>query len=223
MRFDFWNRKKDHPEFWREYLAVVAKKRSPQTPIDALDFVVFDTETTGLDTKMDKLLTIGALRLQGKRIDLADGFETRILQRDNYQTAAIPIHGIVPDKEKGLPPSEALQRFVKYLGNSILVGHNVGFDLQMINRGLLAMDGGKLKNAYLDTAKLAIRVEHLQPSSVLDPRAFTLDALCQRYGIRMHDRHNAAGDALLTAILLLKLLAQLKKRGVNTWRDLRRR
>jgi len=78
----------------------------------------------------------------------------------------------------------------------------------------------QLKNKYLDTAKLAIRVEHLHPTQLLKPSDYTLDALCNRYKIPMHDRHTAAGDALLTSLLSLKLLSKLKKRGVKTLGDL---
>ena len=72
----------------------------------------------------------------------------------------------------------------------------------------------------MDTAKLAIRIEHFQHTQSLDHSEFTLDALCDRYRIPMHDRHNAAGDALLTALLFLKLLTKLRKRGIQTLKDL---
>ncbi|MEM6963193.1 MAG: 3'-5' exonuclease [Bacteroidota bacterium] len=221
MIFNFWKKQKDYPDFWQEYLDLFEEKPSKSTPIEQLEFVVFDSETSGLDTKTDKLLTIGAVKVRDNQINLAESFELRILQQDIYKTDAVPIHGIVPNTQKGISKSDAIQQFLKYLGNAILVGHNVSFDIQMINRGLLALGGGKLKNPYLDTAQLAIRVEHLHPTEILKPAHFTLDALCDRYHIRMHDRHNAAGDALLTAFLFLKLMAKLRRRGVKTWKDLR--
>ena len=67
---------------------------------------------------------------------------------------------------------------------------------------------------------MAIRADHFRSSQILKPTEFTLDALCNQYHIPMHDRHNAAGDALLTALLFLKLLSRLKQRGIKTLGDL---
>lgn len=220
MMFSFWKKKKEYPDFWKKYLAHFDNKLPKSTPISELKFVVFDTETSGFDTKKDKLLTIGAVRVSNNQIDLADSFEVRILQQDIYDTEAIPIHGIVPNKEKGILKNEAIQQFINYLGSDIIVGQNIAFDITMINQGLQPLLNEKLKNKYLDTAKLAKRAEHLRSPQMMKLSEFTLDALCKRYNIPMHDRHNAAGDALLTAFLLLKIFTKLKKRGVETLGDL---
>lgn len=218
----FKKRHTNPPSFWKDYLALFAKKLNKKTPISELDFVVFDTETSGLDIRNDKLLTIGAVRVKANQINLAESLEIRVLQPDEVKTDAVPIHGILPNHELGVAHQDAIQQFIEYVGNSIVVGHNVQFDVKMINKGLQTMVKDQLKNNTLDTAKLAIRIEHLHPTVHLKPDAFTLDALCRRYNIRMHDRHNAAGDAMLTALLMLKLLAKLEKRGVRTWGELRR-
>jgi len=220
MMFNFWKKKKNYPDFWKTYLTNCEKKLNKNTPIDQLNFVVFDTETSGFDTQKDKLLTIGAVRVCNNKIDLNDSFETRILQQDTYKTDTIPIHGIVPNKEKGIDKKLAIQQFINYLGGDIIVGQNIAFDIAIINQGLQPLVKDQLKNKYLDTSKVAIRVEHFRPTQILKPSDYTLDALCNRYKIPMHDRHNAAGDALLTAFLFLKLLTKLKKRGVKTLGDL---
>lgn len=220
MMFNFWKKKKEYPNFWKNYLAHFEHKLPKRTPISELKFVVFDTETSGFDPKKDKLLTIGAVRVSNNQIDLTDSFEVRILQQDIYNTNAIPIHGIVPNKEKGIPKNKAIQQFINYVDGDIIVGQNIAFDIAMINQGLQPILNEKLKNKYLDTAQLAKRAEHLRSPQMIKPAEFTLDALCKRYNITMHDRHNAAGDALLTAFLFLKLLSKLKKRGVETLGDL---
>ncbi len=220
MMFSFWKKKKEYPDFWKNYLAHFENKLPKKTPISELKFVVFDTETSGFDHKKDKLLTIGAVRVSNNKIDLADSFEVRVLQQDIYNTEAIPIHGIVPNKEKGIPKNDAIQQFINYIGADIIVGQNINFDIAMINHGLQPILNEKLKNKNIDTAQLAKRAEHLRSPQMMKPSEFTLDALCKRYNIPMHDRHNAAGDALLTAFLFLKLISQLKKRGVKNLGDL---
>ncbi|HKK78702.1 MAG TPA: hypothetical protein VJ933_03695, partial [Phaeodactylibacter sp.] len=78
--------------------------------------------------------------------------------------------------------------------------------------------GVKLKNKGVDTAVLARRLaNHPQ---LAKRGAFGLDQLCQDYHIPMSDRHTAAGDAYITAILLMKMLRRLEKRGVRTLGDL---
>ena len=218
--FNFWKKEKEYPYFWKKYLAHFNHKLAKRTPISELSFVVFDTETSGFNPKKDKLLTIGAVRVSNNKIDLSDSFEVRILQQDIYSTKAIPIHGIVPNIEKGIPKNEAIQQFINYLGGDIIVGQNIEFDIAMINQELQNMVRGKLKNQNLDTALLAKRAEHLRSPQRMKPTEFTLDALCIHYNIPMHDRHNAAGDALLTALLFLKLLSKLKKRGIENLGDL---
>ncbi|MEM1322977.1 MAG: 3'-5' exonuclease [Bacteroidota bacterium] len=222
MNWKFWKQTKDYPPFWQDYLQRLHPPWPAKTPIEALDFVVFDTETSGLNANNDKLLTIGALRLHQQKIRLADQYEVRVLRAENYRTDAVPIHGIVPNKQLGIPQARAAREFVHFLGNSILVGHNIGFDVSMINQALAPLVDDQLRNPVLDTARLAIRVEHTRPTHLLNPSAYTLDALCDRYNIAMHDRHTASGDALLTAYLLMRLLSRLKKRGVKTWGDLKR-
>jgi len=218
--FKFRKPKRDFPEFWQDYLALQEITLDKSTPIAELEFIVFDTETSGLDFKKDVLLTIGAVRAKNNTIDLKQNYECRILHHNPFDTGAVTIHGIVPNNEKGILMEDALEEFVNYIGNSIIVGHNVGFDVKMIDQNLKLIVGDTLKNPIIDTAKLAIRIDHPHPSQLLRPNDFTLDSLCDRYNIIMHDRHTAAGDALLTSILFFKLLSKLKKRGVHTWRDL---
>lgn len=220
MKFNFWKKQKEYPFFWKNYLSKLEYQVNKDTPINQLSFVVFDTETSGFDPKKDKLLTIGAVRVKNNQINLKESFEVRILQEEMYNNSTISVHGIIPNKEKGIPKHEAIQQFIDYLGADIIVGQNITFDIAIINQGLRPIVNEKLKNRYVDTAKLARRADHLRSPELMKPAEFTLDALCERYKIPMHDRHNAAGDALLTALLFMKLLTQLKHRGVKTLKDL---
>ncbi|MCB0644764.1 MAG: hypothetical protein KDC44_24130, partial [Phaeodactylibacter sp.] len=78
----------------------------------------------------------------------------------------------------------------------------------------------RLQNRLVDTRDLAIRVEHVIKPDIVKPGNYTLDSLCRRYQIPMSDRHTAAGDAYITAILLLKMLHRLKKRGIANFGQL---
>ena len=219
-----WLKKKGRPPppFWRDYLARLSPPLPADLPLAKIPFVVFDTETTGLRQDRDRLLSIGALRVQGWKISPADSFEVYIRQEYEPEAANIAVHGILPGSPVDrLEEAAALEDFVRFVGNSVLVGHHVRFDIGMINAGLAPLVGNRLRSPVLDTGRLARRL--LPATHILRPGELGLDALCRRYCIAPNDRHTAAGDAMLTALLLLKLLARLEERGVDTLKRLQRR
>ncbi len=204
------------PEFWEEYIELFAWKQDKKLPIEAQRFIVFDTETTGLDPKSDRILSIGAVGVHNWQIDLNDHLECYLRQNQQSSSKEVAIHGILPvDKEHMLHESVAIRNFVTYIGNAILVGHHVSFDVNMINQALRRMELPPLRNKTVDTQRLAMR---LKPPSqgYAQPGTYGLDDLCKQYRIPCSDRHTAAGDAYITAVLFLKLLARLEARGVKT-------
>ena len=220
MLFD-WLAKKlgpppDHPKFWSQYLSGFDGTLGKRTPIEEVCFVVFDTETTGLDPRKDRILSIGAVKVLNWQIDVSQRLDCYVQQSYKPIGETIAVHGILPgvNLNREMDEVEAVQHFVAYCRNSILVGHHVAFDIAMINQALRSMIGQKLVNKRLDTAALASRV--LEKKDYEQPGTYGLDTLCKIYDIPMSDRHTAAGDAFITAVLLLKLLARLKKRGVTT-------
>ncbi len=216
-------KQKSHPEFWKEYLRHFEHKKDPKTPIETIRFVAFDTETTGLNPKKDRILSFGAVSLIGNRIEINDSLESYVTQPSTKKDAVL-IHGILQNgKEKKKSEEEAVIEFVKYAGDAVFVGHNVAFDIAIVNAALKRLHAGPLKNKSLDTAKTAIRVDDHSPSDMIKSSDYSLDNLCKRYNISMSNRHTAAGDAFITAILLMKLFPKLKKRGVSTLKDLLRR
>ncbi len=212
----------DHPEFWRQYLSSFDGVLGKGTPLEEVCFVVFDTETTGLDVKKDRILSIGAVKVSNWQIDLSNRLDCYVKQSYQPVGETIAVHGILPGAKSlnGLDEIEAVQHFVEYCHASVLVGHHVAFDISMINQILKGLIGQKLANKRLDTATLAARISEKKGYEV--PGTLGLDTLCKKYNIPMSDRHTAAGDAFITAVLLMKLLARLKKRGVNTLGDLLR-
>ena len=213
---------KDIPLFWQAYLKHFEKKQDLSIPVKEATFVIFDTETTGLNYKKDKILSIGAVRLKNKQIDLADSFEC-FIDQEAFNPDTVPIHGILKNGQgEKLTEQEALAQFVAYCKGAILVGHNVNFDIAIVNEGLKKQTGDKLRNKTLDTAKLAIRLLK-GTSQNNNPSAFSLDVLAKKFDIKLNFRHTAAGDAYITALLLVKLISRMEKRGVKKLSDLLKR
>ena len=206
------------PDWWLAYESVF-KNNSYKTPIQQDTYVAFDTETTGLDTKRHELVSIGAVKINAGAIESSKHFERYFHVAEPCEYASVLIHGVLKTSG-GTKTIEGIRDFLQFIGTSVLVGHHVNFDVAMINAVLKKTIGKTLKNKTIDTAHLDNRITVLENYQYLKPPIESLDALCRKYNIVMHDRHNAAGDAFLTAILFLKLTAKLKKRGVLTTNDL---
>jgi len=187
--------------------------------INTTRFVVLDTETTGFDYENDRILCIGAIVLQNNRISIQDSFEVYIVQ-EHYNKATAQIHGILKDFVLDRPNElEALEQFLAFLGDSIIIAHHTKFDVTMINKALERNELPKLKNRTLDTAVLYKKT--LIVSNLLEVKEnYTLDDLADKFDISKKDRHTAMGDAYITAIAFLKILKKLREKKEITLKEL---
>jgi DNA polymerase-3 subunit epsilon len=191
---------KDHPKFWETYLTYFDENQSIKKR-----FVVFDCETTGLDYRSDRILSIGAVAIENNQIIVGDFMEVFLLQ-DVFKAESVPIHGILKEgKEEKIVEAEAIIRFLEFIKDATLVGHHVDFDIEMINQGLARLEVGKLKNQAMDTDVMYQKLKYLPQE-----QHSSLDELCDIYKIRKSDRHTASGDAFITALLFLKLKKKLE-------------
>ena len=189
---------------------------SGETPVGLVRFILLDCETTGLDPKKDRLITIGAVAVVGGEILLDDTFEA--LLEVSYNSPAVTVHGITREQSReGVPEQEALQAFLEYLGDGVIVGHHIGHDIASLNIAYERHGGFSLENLSLDTMELALSLEKAGAFGETDAFSeFSLDALCSRFGVIPHDRHTAAGDAFITAQVFLRLLRAASRQGWNT-------
>lgn len=183
--------------------------------IEETRFVVLDTETTGFDYDNDRILCIGALVLQNGTITIQDSFEVYI-EQDHYDKSTAQIHGILKAFVIQRPTElEALQQFLAFLGDSIIIAHHAVFDVTMINKALERNGLPHLTNQRLDTAILYKKT--LIKSHLFERKDhYTLDDLADKFDISKKDRHTALGDAYITAIAFLKIVKKLKeKKHIN--------
>lgn len=192
---------------WRELPAV-----RDSEPLTQARFIVVDVETSGLDTRKDRLLSIGACAVEALRLRAGENYET-ILQRDEAsERENILIHGIGPQAQAaGRPPEESLMEFLEFAGRHTLIAFHAGFDQAMLGRDLRQTLGVRMPNPWIDLALLA---PALVPEARL-PRA-SLDDWLGYFGLRAGARHRAVDDAFVTAELFLVLLARARARGLTT-------
>ena len=187
------------------------------TPAGQVRFVVLDSETTGFSPVLDRILTIGAVVVQDGEIRLDDSFDAML--RVTGDVGPVDVHGVTPDQTRqGYDEGDAVQRFLAYLRDGVIVGHHIGHDVSMLDAALERMGSDvRLLNRTLDTADLAL---HLAQDGAFADRALpghiTLDSLADLFGVIPHDRHTASGDAFITALVFLRLLKLASRHGRTT-------
>ena len=186
------------------------------SPADSVRFVVLDSETTGLDPRKDRLITIGAVAVIGGEILLDDVFDA--LLEVSYNSSAVTVHGVTRQESmSGVTEPEALERFLAYLKDGVIVGHHIGHDVATLNAGYQRHWGFSLQNRSLDTMELALNLERDGAFPASDAFSdFSLDGLCSLFGVIPHDRHTASGDAFMTAQVFLRLLRLASRHGRST-------
>ena len=145
-------------------------------------------------------------RVINNSIHIADSFETIFAQYKFFHDNGISNEFTVETKMKKLGEAEAIQAFVEYIGNAVLVGHHIDFDVEMINAALERLGCGRLKNEALD-----IDVMYRKLTDI-NNKQFSLEELCNIYKIPKSDRNSSSEDAYKIALLFLKLKSRL---GLN--------
>ena len=220
MKFNWFNKKENKvlPDYFLEYEDSFLN--APKLAINETRFVVFDTETTGFNRMRDRVLSIGAVSLIDNTLNVNDSFEV-YLKQEIFNPETVHIHGILKEGSiTKIAELEALKSFLKYIGNSILVGHHINFDIMMMNQILVRNQLPEIKNKTLDTEHLYRTSKHTVYQNTLPKERYTLDKLCDELNVSKSDRHTASGDALITAILFLKIIARLDKNNDLTVKDL---
>lgn len=188
-------------------------RASRLTPLREIRAVILDTETTGLDVAHDRLIQIGATRFQeGRRLE-NQTFSVRIDPHQPIVEAATAIHGITDAMVAGSPTfAEIRDEFLAWIGDDIIIGQSIGFDLAILVREMRNSGLEWRPPRCLDTKLLAAALDGTDAES-------TLDALAARFAIPLEDRHQALGDALMTAEIFRHLLPELEAAGIRTVAD----
>jgi DNA polymerase-3 subunit epsilon len=173
-------------------------------PYDGDEIVVFDTETTGLNPKIDNIVSIGAIKIKGNKILTNDSFHILVIQDRAISSESIKIHQIRNcDITEGMPIKEAIDNFLDFIGNRKLAGYYLEFDIAMINRYLKPMYGIKLPNQQEEVSAIYYDKKIARiPQGNIDLR---FDTIMNELSIPKLQGHDALNDATMTAMMYLKL------------------
>ena len=170
-------------------------------------YVVFDIETTGLSAKKNKIIEIGAVKVENGEI--IDRFSAFVNPREPIPFEIERLTGINDGMVMDEPPvEEVLPRFLDFCGAAVMVAHNASFDMSFIeyNAEQLGID---FKPTIVDTVALA---------RILLPelKRFKLDTVAKALNVSLENHHRAVDDAEATAHIFTAFIERLEKREVMT-------
>jgi DNA polymerase-3 subunit epsilon len=182
-----------------------------QAPLSKLNFVIFDTETTGLNPQVDEICQIAAVRVVNGRVRPQERFDMLVNPGRKIPAASTAVHHITNEMVADAPGvAEALARFHRFADNNVLVAHNAPFDMAFLQRREAEI-GLRFDQPILDTVLF---------SAILFGQSaeHTLDALCDRLAITIpeEDRHTAIGDAIGTAAAFAKMIPMMQAAELPT-------
>ena len=195
--------------------------------IEKAEYVVVDTELTGLNGKKDSIVSIGALRMTGGRIDLCDSFY-RLVNPETHLTAeSVIIHEITPAEVVEKPDIRTgLTEFLSFCGDGIIVGFCVNIDMEFLNREARRVLGHTIQNPVLDILPIFEWVRSNRTARVGEeitvPVHYKLYDIAKHYGIKVNGAHNALIDAFITAQIFQRFIPILLEAGIRSVGDVSR-
>ncbi|MBV9040525.1 MAG: DEDD exonuclease domain-containing protein [Acidimicrobiia bacterium] len=182
-------------------------------PLSETTFCVVDVETTGASALDGAITEIGAVKLRGG--ECLGTLQTLVNPGVSIPPEIIVLTGITEAMVLPAPRiDEVLPSFLEFLGDAVVVGHNVRYDLGFLNASLARAGRPRLSNRFVDTCALARR---LLQDEVPDHR---LSTLASRLRLGHRPTHRALDDALATGELLHTLLERAGSLGVLGLDDL---
>ncbi len=170
--------------------------------------VSIDLETSGLDTKNDTIISFGGVAIVAGEVRVEDGFEAIVQQEIVSSDTNIAIHGVMGGAQRdGVPLAQAMHAFEVWRAGAPMIGWHIAFDMAFLTRAAKSLSRAPLDDDTLCVAELA---------ALLAPKhASSLDAHAAALGIAVDQRHHAAADAWVTALVYTHFSARAERQGVQ--------
>lgn len=171
---------------------------------DGDEYVCFDCETTGLNPKVDEIISIGAIVIKGNNILHSKKFERFAKTKNPLTPESIKIHHIREcDIENALNIDDVIEEFLDFIGNRPLVGYYLEFDCAMVNKYIKPKIGITLPNKQFEVSEMYFdQAIKKNPGANIDLR---FDVMMNRLSLPRLGKHDAINDVIMTAMMFLKL------------------
>ena len=180
--------------------------------IDEEEFVVFDIETTGLNSHTNKIIEIGAVKIKAGRI--IDRYSQLINPGISIPYHITEITSITNEQVANQPKiDEVIGKFVDFIGDAVLVAHNAPFDMGFIKRDIKEYLNIDLESSVIDTLQMA---RDLFP----DFKKYGLGDLNKSLGLALEKHHRAVDDSQATANMFIIFLEKYKEKGIEYLKDI---
>lgn len=193
---------------------IETKKLFNRVSLEQSNFSILDTETTGLHVeKGDQIISVASLKVSDLKIDEQNYLDELVNPNMKIPESSTKIHNITDEQVKSKPSLlEISEKILKFLKKSVLVGHNINFDINFLkenSKGSQLADRMKVIKS-IDTI-------YLTASLFPDLKNYELSNLCEYFNIKTDDqiRHSALGDCIITARLFLYLISIAQTKGVK--------
>ncbi|MDR2153728.1 MAG: 3'-5' exonuclease [Burkholderiaceae bacterium] len=195
---------------WRQYQLRDAQWRFLFDAPPPDEWVALDCETTGLNTRTDEIISIGAVRIKGNRILTSRRLELLIRPEKEVSAESIRVHRLrQQDVAGGMSAPEAMRRLLNFIGPRPLVGYYLKFDVAMINRAVRPMLGVGLPQPKIEVSKLYYDYKFRQLPAYRQHDQADIDlhfaAIMTDLGLPMRDAHDALNDAVMAALAFVRL------------------
>lgn len=181
--------------------------------------VSLDCETTGLDPRVDDVLSVAAVRIKGDRILLSERFEATVRPEDaRASSESIKVHRLRErDTEDAEPIHRVLPKLLRFIGGRPLVGYYIDFDVRMLDKYALWLLQTKLPNPQIEVSSLYYERKYgdAPPGTEIDLR---FASILRDLGIPTLEQHDALNDAVMAAMIYLELRDR-KARGIRIRRE----
>lgn len=175
-------------------------------PYQGDEVVSLDCETSGLDTRRDAIISVGAVRVSGCTIGTSDALDITLSAPESLDPDSVRVHRLRrQDLRGGIPMDEAMDQVLKYVGNRPILGYNVAFDIAMIDQHIQPLFGFRLPNRPVELSEVYLK-RCGRPDSGLEAD-LRLETIAGRLGLPVpKGRHTALADAIFTAALYVRLM-----------------
>jgi DNA polymerase-3 subunit epsilon len=168
------------------------------------EYIVLDTETTGLNPNKDEILSIGAVKIKNNKIITSKSFEIFIKPLYNISEESIKIHHILPNEiEQATTIDDALSQLLYFIRNRPIVGYYISFDTAILNNYLKQYINITLPNKTVELSSMYYK--RYRKKSAHEFIDLKFDTIIENLDIPTLGKHDALNDAIMSAMIYLKL------------------